>query len=68
MQFNVVTAVKRRVTFLQCCSFVVKSDADQVLAVALNFDVFDEPMVEPHVQRLSYIFEFLESIEGPVRY
>ena len=37
------------------------------MAVALNFDVFDEPVVEPHVRRLAYVFEFLESFEAPVR-
>lgn len=48
-------------------SFVIKNESGQVVAVALNFDVFDEPVVEPHVRRLAYVFEFLESVEGPVR-
>ncbi len=39
----------------------------KIVAVSLNFDVFDEPPVEPKVKRLSYIFEFLESIESRVR-
>ena len=49
-------------------SFVLKDDAGRIVAVALNFDVFDEPVVEPKVKRLSYIFDFLESLEAPVRY
>ena len=48
-------------------SFVVKDEKDRNLAVALNFDVFDEPVVLPRAQRLAYIFDFLESIEAPVR-
>lgn len=48
-------------------SFVIKDEKSEVLAVALNFDVFDEPAVETRVPSLTYIFEFLESIEAPVR-
>lgn len=36
------------------------------MAVALNFDLFDEPVVKPKTHRLAYILEFLESIEGPI--
>ena len=50
-----------------CKSFVVKNEKSEVMAVALNFDVFNEPAVETHVPSLTYIFEFLESIEAPVR-
>lgn len=46
---------------------MLKDDTGRVLAVALNFDIFDEPAVEPHVRRLAYVFEFLEDIEAPVR-
>jgi len=46
---------------------VIKDEKSEVLAVALNFDVFDEPAVETRVPSLTYIFEFLESIEAPVR-
>ena len=45
----------------------MKDEVGKVLAVALNFDVFDEPVVEPHVKRLAYVFEFLEDIEAPMR-
>ena len=48
-------------------SFVIRNGKGEVAAVALNFDLFDEPVVEPKVRRLAYIFEFLESIEAPVR-
>lgn len=48
-------------------SFVIKNQSGRVVAVALNFDVCDEPVVEPHVKRLAYVFEFLESLEAPVR-
>ena len=45
----------------------MKDKAGTVVGVALNFDVFDEPVVEPKVKRLAYVFEFLESLEAPVR-
>uniref|UniRef100_A0A0P6E9S3 Ss-alanyl conjugating enzyme n=1 Tax=Daphnia magna TaxID=35525 RepID=A0A0P6E9S3_9CRUS len=48
-------------------SFVLKDKSGNVAAVALNFDLFDEPFVEPKARRLAYVFEFLESIEAPVR-
>lgn len=48
-------------------SFVIRNGSGQVVAVALNFDLFDEPVVEPKVRRLAYVFEFLEAIEAPVR-
>lgn len=48
-------------------SFVIKKPNGEVAAVALNFDVCDEPVVDPHVKRLAYVFEFLESVEAPVR-
>ena len=45
----------------------MKKPDGEVVAVALNFDVFDEPVIVPHVQRLAYVFDFLESVEAPVR-
>ena len=50
--------------------FVVKSSKDRaenkVLAVSLNFDARDEPEVTID-SKLTVIFEFLESLEGPIR-
>ncbi|KAL7294817.1 hypothetical protein TKK_0011746 [Trichogramma kaykai] len=48
-------------------SFIIKSTKDnKMLSVALNFDARDEP--EVHIDsKLSIIFDFLESIEAPVR-
>lgn len=49
-------------------SFVVRSkDSDRLLGAALNFDALDEPDIEYH-GRLEIIFEFLEFLEGPIRY
>lgn len=47
-------------------SFVVKNESGKIVGVALNFDARDEPEVEIK-SRLTVIFEFLESIEGPIR-
>ncbi|XP_014614771.1 PREDICTED: tyrocidine synthase 3 isoform X2 [Polistes canadensis] len=48
-------------------SFVVKSlQNNQVIAVGLNFDLWDEPEVEID-SKLSIIFEFLEYLEKPIR-
>ncbi|XP_045028498.1 tyrocidine synthase 3 [Daphnia magna] len=47
-------------------SFVIKDNSGNIVAVALNFDLFDEPVVKPKTHRLAYILEFLESIEGPI--
>ncbi|KAJ8918616.1 hypothetical protein NQ315_013122, partial [Exocentrus adspersus] len=47
-------------------SFIVKSETGKIVGVALNFDARDEPEVEIK-SKLTVIFEFLESIEGPVR-
>lgn len=47
-------------------SFVTKTDSGKTVGVALNFDARDEPDVEIH-SKLVIVFEFLESIEGPVR-
>lgn len=48
--------------------FVVKSlqNDERVLAVSLNFDARDEPEVTID-SKLTIIFEFLESLEGPIR-
>ncbi|KAB0794533.1 hypothetical protein PPYR_11372 [Photinus pyralis] len=47
-------------------SFVVKTETGKSVGVALNFDARAEPDVEVR-SKLSIIFEFLESVEGPVR-
>ncbi|XP_018568645.1 uncharacterized protein LOC108908938 [Anoplophora glabripennis] len=47
-------------------SFIIKSETGKIVGVALNFDAHDEPEVEIK-SKLTVIFEFLESIEGPVR-
>ncbi|XP_057376385.1 beta-alanyl-bioamine nonribosomal peptide synthetase ebony-like isoform X2 [Daphnia carinata] len=47
-------------------SFAIKDNSGNIVAVTLNFDLFDEPVVELKTSRLAYILEFLESIEGPV--
>ncbi|CAH0555248.1 unnamed protein product [Brassicogethes aeneus] len=47
-------------------SFIVFNETGKVVGVALNFDARDEPEVEI-TSKLTVIFEFLESIEGPIR-
>lgn len=47
-------------------SFIAKNEKSDIIGVALNFDARDEPEVEIK-SKLTIIFEFLESIEGPVR-
>ncbi|XP_030763883.1 uncharacterized protein LOC115888328 [Sitophilus oryzae] len=47
-------------------SFIAKNEEGKICGVALNFDAHDEPEVEIK-SKLTVIFEFLESIEGPVR-
>ncbi|KAK9708009.1 AMP-binding enzyme [Popillia japonica] len=47
-------------------SLVVRAKNGEIHGVALNFDARDEPEVEIKSQ-LNIVFEFLESIEGPVR-
>ncbi|CAG9772921.1 unnamed protein product [Ceutorhynchus assimilis] len=47
-------------------SFVARNQTGKICGVALNFDARDEPEVEIK-SKLIVIFEFLESIEGPVR-
>lgn len=48
-------------------SFVVKNETGLAVACALTFDVHDEPPVEIS-SKLSIVFDFLEFIEGPIRY
>lgn len=48
-------------------SFLVKDMCGQPVAVALNFDAHDEPSVQI-VSKLVVVFDFLEFLEGPVRY
>lgn len=51
-----------------CHSFVVHSkESDELMAAALNFDALDEPEIE-FEGSLSVTFEFLEYLEGPIRY
>lgn len=47
-------------------SFIVRNESGKIIGVALNFDARDEPDVEI-TSKLTVIFEFLESIEGPIR-
>lgn len=47
-------------------SFVAKDKNGNIHGVGLNFDARDEPEVEI-CSKLNIVFEFLESIEGPVR-
>jgi hypothetical protein len=44
----------------------VKDKEGREIAVALNFDAYDEPEVVIE-SRLTIVFEFLEFLEGPVR-
>jgi hypothetical protein len=49
-------------------SFVVQSkESNRLIGAALNFDALDEPDIEFN-GRLTVIFEFLEFLEGPIRY
>lgn len=57
-----------RVTNLQNVnSFAVYSEHDEkYVGICLNFDAYDEP--EVHINsNLAIIFEFLESLEAPIR-
>ncbi|EGI63523.1 PREDICTED: N-(5-amino-5-carboxypentanoyl)-L-cysteinyl-D-valine synthase isoform X1 [Acromyrmex echinatior] len=48
-------------------SFVIKSaQSGKIIGVALNFDLWDEPAVVLK-SKLMIIFDFLESVEGPIR-
>ncbi|XP_025206776.1 uncharacterized protein LOC112602747 [Melanaphis sacchari] len=48
-------------------SFVVQSKkSNKLIGAALNFDALDEPDIK-YDGRLTVIFEFLESLEGPIR-
>lgn len=48
-------------------SFIVKDiNTNRVIGTALNFDARDEPAVEVK-SRLSIVFDFLETLEGPIR-
>lgn len=48
-------------------SFLIKDVYGQPMGVALNFDAHDEPSVEI-VSKLTVVFDFLEFLEGPIRY
>lgn len=48
-------------------SFVVMDQQDRMVGVALNMDAHNEPEIEI-TSSLSIIFEFLEFVEGPIRY
>ncbi|KAF4531412.1 hypothetical protein B566_EDAN009654 [Ephemera danica] len=47
-------------------SFTVRGPDGRDIAVALSFDAHAEPEVQVHSQ-LAIVFDFLESIEGPIR-
>lgn len=47
-------------------SFIARNESGKICGVALNFDAHDEPEVEI-TSKLTVIFEYLESVEGPVR-
>lgn len=47
-------------------SFVTKTESGKTVGVSLNFDARDEPECDIS-SKLVVIFEFLESVEGPVR-
>ncbi|EFA09829.1 beta-alanyl-bioamine nonribosomal peptide synthetase ebony isoform X2 [Tribolium castaneum] len=47
-------------------SFVAKAESGKIIGVGLNFDARDEPDVQI-TSKLTVIFEFLETVEGPVR-
>ncbi|KAK7072988.1 hypothetical protein SK128_006146 [Halocaridina rubra] len=52
----------------QGLSFVLTSpDTDEVVAVALNFDLHDEPPVEEVSPKIDYVLGFLEACEAPAR-
>lgn len=48
-------------------SFVVTDSNDRMIGVSLNLDAHNEPEVEITSQ-LGVVFEFLEFVEGPIRY
>lgn len=48
-------------------SFIIKDSNGRSVGVALNFDARDEPEVQIN-SKLIVIFEFLEFLEGPIRY
>ncbi|XP_063607834.1 beta-alanyl-bioamine nonribosomal peptide synthetase ebony-like [Penaeus indicus] len=49
-------------------SFVVmRQGTEEVVAVALNFDLHDEPVVEDISPKLAYVLGFLEECEAPQR-
>uniref|UniRef100_A0A182JJ91 AMP-dependent synthetase/ligase domain-containing protein n=1 Tax=Anopheles atroparvus TaxID=41427 RepID=A0A182JJ91_ANOAO len=47
-------------------SFIVKDETGRSVGVSLNFDARDEPEVTV-TSKLIIVFEFLESVEGPIR-
>lgn len=49
-------------------SFIVRDrNSDKIIGTALNFDARDEPEVEVK-SKLLIVFDFLEHVEGPIRY
>lgn len=50
----------------QAYSFVVKNANDEIIAVALNFDLYREPEVEVD-GALQVIFQFLDEVENPIK-
>ncbi|XP_050294222.1 zwittermicin A synthase ZmaJ isoform X2 [Anthonomus grandis grandis] len=47
-------------------SFIARNETGKICGVSLNFDAHDEPEVEI-TSKLTVVFDFLESIEGPIR-
>lgn len=47
-------------------SFVVLDETNRMIGVSFNFDARDEPEVEVN-NNLVIVFDFLESVEGPIR-
>ena len=48
-------------------SFTVKNRLGQVMAVGLHCDAFEVPALKTTAKRLSYVFDVLEYVKGPVR-
>lgn len=45
----------------------MRQGTEEVVAVALNFDLHDEPEVEDISPKLTYVLSFLEECEAPQR-
>lgn len=47
-------------------SFAVRDASNKIVAVAFNFDVYDEPEIHP-AKAIEYVFDLLEFVEAPSR-